>query len=117
MPKQTTKPAATKTTKTRTPKANPVTSEQDTALPVAVEPEAPKSAEDETPKAQPTRDAFGSLLGSKQAAINAALTAEPQTMKEIVARAGIVDRTFYNHLKRLAAAGKIVKDGGKFRLP
>jgi hypothetical protein len=61
-------------------------------------------------------DAFGSRLGSKAAKVNACLTKEPKKMPQIISEAGM-DQTFYNHLNKLAAAGKVLRTEEGYRLP
>lgn len=57
------------------------------------------------------KDAFGSLLGTNRAKINACLTKTPKTMAELLKETGL-KVTYYQHLKQLAAA-KLVKKTDK----
>lgn len=66
-----------------------------------------------TPPTQPTpavteTDNWGTRLGTKAARINRAITHSPQTMKQLMAAAG-VDQPFRNHLKKMIAAGHVKK--------
>lgn len=60
-------------------------------------------------------DAWGARLGSKRAAMNAAFTKKPQSMKEICEKAGC--KMKYNHVRNLIDQGKIVQtDDGQYSL-
>lgn len=60
-------------------------------------------------------DRFGTRKGTVYAKANAVLTAKPKPMKQIVQEAGLKD-TCYNHLKRLIAAGLVVKTAEGFAM-
>lgn len=64
---------------------------------------APKKEKAEKPaKEEPKKDAFGSREGSSNAEVNALLSTEPITMKEIKEKLKIED-TRYNHINSLIA--------------
>jgi hypothetical protein len=54
------------------------------------------------------RDKFGARLGTDVAKFNAALTAKPQKMADIVKKAGLKG-TFYNHANKLVENGFLIK--------
>lgn len=56
------------------------------------------------------RDKFGNRIGSNFSKINAALSTTFQTMPEIVEKAGLRGKTFYNHLKELTKRGLVKRD-------
>ena len=65
------------------------------------------------PKTNPRKekegfDNFGSRAGSKLALVNAQLSLEPQSMKQLIDKAG-VEQTCYNHLNHLVELGLVVK--------
>jgi len=66
-----------------------------------------KTKTKEEPKIE--KDAFGSRLGSKQAALNKCLSNKPQSMKELITKAKI-KITLYNHLNRLVEKGAVKKN-------
>jgi hypothetical protein len=59
--------------------------------------------------------ALGTPAGSKAAEVEKHLTTEWKGMKQLMKEAE-TGQTFYNHFNKLAEAGKIEKDGGKYRL-
>lgn len=61
------------------------------------------------------RDRFGSFVGGGRAAIGKALSKKPQTMRELMDKAG-VKRTYYDYLDRLVDQGEVVRDGKTFAL-
>ncbi len=61
-------------------------------------------------------DDFGTKLGTQAAKNNAALTKEPQTMRELMAKSGASD-TFYNQMNKLVERGVVIKEDGRYRLP
>lgn len=62
------------------------------------------------------KDGYGARLGTNVAKINAALTAEPQTVVQLARAAGLYPDTTWPHLKKLAAAGKITRTDAGYRL-
>ncbi len=82
--------------------------------PTVREPAVNGTAQPREPRAPRARtgevDAWGSRVGSDQAAANAVITKEPQTMKEIVQKAGLPG-TVYGHMNKMCAKGFVVKDG------
>jgi len=60
-------------------------------------------------------DKFGSRLGTKAAAVNAALGATPKTMKELMQAVDSED-TFYNHINKLIAAGHVERTDKGYKL-
>lgn len=62
------------------------------------------------------KDKFGNRLGTRLAKFNAALSAKPKSMKEILEEIG-EERSFYNHANALVAEGMILKtEDGKYKL-
>jgi len=59
-------------------------------------------------KAGAEKDKFGCRVGTTAAAINKALTTKPQTMRQLMAKAGS-EGTVYNHMKALVEAGHVKK--------
>jgi hypothetical protein len=60
-------------------------------------------------------DAWGTRRGTKAARINAAFTTTPQTMKQLMARAGVAC-PFWNHTLKMIAAGHVIKLAAGYRL-
>ncbi len=82
-----------------------------------------KKAKEATPKEKKEkkestveRDAFGCKVGSQASKNAAALTKEPQTMKELVTKSGAPD-TFYNQMNDLVAKGLVLKSEKGYCLP
>jgi hypothetical protein len=59
-------------------------------------------------KEQAKVDKFGSRPGSKSAKINACLSKQPKTMKQLLKETGL-ESTFYNHVNVLIAKHYVVK--------
>ena len=66
---------------------------------------------------EPTRpvDAWGSTIGSNNNLVNVILNGTPKTMKELMEEGKLSD-TVYEHLKKMVAAGRVVKTDKGFRL-
>lgn len=62
------------------------------------------------------KDKFGAREGSNTAKFNAALGKKPQTMRELVEKAELGERTFYSHVRSLIEAGHVVEEENGFRL-
>ncbi len=61
------------------------------------------------------KDRFGARLGSKVARVNAALSTKPQTMQELMGKAGVED-TCYGQMRKLIEAGAVVKSDKGYAL-
>lgn len=84
------------------------------AKPAKEKPAKAKVAKKE--KTEVKRDKFGTKVGTTAAAWNAALTNKPQSMGELMKKAGI-NCTRYPHAEKMIAAGHVKKDKeGKFLL-
>jgi DNA-binding HxlR family transcriptional regulator len=61
------------------------------------------------------RDKLGAFEGGGRFLIGRALSKKPQTMRELMEKAG-VKRTYYDYLDRLADEGKVIRNGKTFAL-
>jgi len=100
--------AAKKTANTATAKKAPAAKTNAEAKPGQEAKKPDAKAKPEAKAATANIDRFGNRVGTKQAELNARITAEPKTMRQLMDEAGL-DQTLYNHINRLVAAGHVAK--------
>lgn len=62
------------------------------------------------------KDKFGAREGSNTAKFNSALSKTPRSMKELVEKAELGERTFYSHVRGLIEAGHVEETEKGFKL-
>ena len=76
---------------------------------------AKKQVKKQTKKSEKKKDSFGSVIGSRNAAINLCLSKKPKKMSQLVKEAK-VPGTYYCHCNSLVQSGILVKSKDGFAL-
>lgn len=82
---------------------------------------SPKSTKGKTSPASKNgsaqkKDKFGAREGSNTAKFNAVLSKTPRTMRELVEKAELGERTFYSHVRSLIESGSVEETEKGFKL-